>query len=551
MRRELYGYGIKHLSIFSDACRAVASVPALRNLRPRPGVSRRNGPTSDDVQVYRFNACQDTTSAFMVKENGSAAPGKCIFSGVVADALWGREVLAFNGANDIDSGSLGRFVRKSAQERAATYNLVLKPGGSLAFDPVVYLSKDILPIAPDPDPHPWPRVTRPSQVAAPASADTSRAFEKVLTDEVWRKKILGEKFAASLPGIDLNTSLPELPESARSVLDELAAAREIVANRDLDPETLGGIQRVIDQKVGYLVAATKEAAKFFNTRDIHFNFHRAHLEGIAEGSSLFVANGTLAQLWSDHPLESTGSGVRRREFRITGDRNRAGTQMVLEFDDGVFAPVWIYPQFCAVVIRDNEGVAVIAYVRPNGDNIYLEKSYFDTVRAIETLTSGSLSVDRINSIATSLRYEKHLNPVLGSLAAYCYDVVGDLSNIRRMAYFYVVNDQAIPYDIVLMGMIPSGDGMAHVPAVAKQKSSSLELPIWTTTSTAAKKGAIAGRCPWLRQGWDYLAAPEDVERPLVGNLVFFRAGLTQSNFTSFDRGHGTALVKEWLLKGRL
>ena len=95
MRRELYMYGIEHLSIFSDACRAIANFPALRNLRARTGVDRRNAAPNDDIQIDRYNACQDATSAFMVKETNAAAPGKCIFSGVVADALWGLEPLAF------------------------------------------------------------------------------------------------------------------------------------------------------------------------------------------------------------------------------------------------------------------------------------------------------------------------------------------------------------------------------------------------------------------------------------------------------------------------
>ena len=555
MRRELYGYGIQHLSIFSDACRAIANVPALRNLRPRPGVSRRNGPTSDDVQVDRFNACQDTTSAFMVKESGSAAPGKCIFSGVVADALWGREKLAFNGAS-VDSGSLGRFVRKSAQERAATYNLVLKAGGSLSFDPVIYLSQDNLPIAPNPDPHPWPPSAQlpGAAAAAPAGAGTSTAFEQVLTDTVSRKKILGESFAKSLPAIDLNTSFPGLPASARLVVEDLAATREFVATRQLDPETLASLQNVIDQKVGHLEGlATKEEAKNREASTIRSNFELVVSGQVAEESNLFVAGGGIKQLWSDDTLTPTLGGAKHQAFRmpnpLDGGHGNAGTQAVLEFGDGVFAPVWIYPQLCAVVIRDEEGVTGIAYFRPSKIDKYYEYSYRKTIDAIAAMASGSLSVEEVTAIATSLRHDKHLNPAFGSLAAYCYDVVGDLGNIRRMAYFYVMNGQAIPYDIVLMGMIHSHGGTAYVPAVAKRKSSDLELPIWATESTPATEGSIAGRCPWLRQGWDYLAVPVDVERPLVGDLVSFRAGLKHSNFTSLDRDHGMALVQQWRLKG--
>jgi hypothetical protein len=109
MRRQLYAYGIQHLTIFSDACRAIANSRDLRDLLPRPGVRKRHQPPVPDIEVARFNACQDTTSAFMVRVPGAAAPGKCIFSGVLAEALWGLVPSAFDGST-IDSSSLGRGV---------------------------------------------------------------------------------------------------------------------------------------------------------------------------------------------------------------------------------------------------------------------------------------------------------------------------------------------------------------------------------------------------------------------------------------------------------
>ena len=106
-------------------------------------------PPPVDLEVARFNACQDATSAFMVKVPGAAAPGKCIFSGVLADALWGRVPAAFDGTV-IDSSSLGRGLRAAAKERATLYNLTLVPGGSAFFDKVIYFDEASPPLPPDP-----------------------------------------------------------------------------------------------------------------------------------------------------------------------------------------------------------------------------------------------------------------------------------------------------------------------------------------------------------------------------------------------------------------
>jgi hypothetical protein len=145
------------------------------------------------------------------------------------------------------------------------------------------------------------------------------------------------------------------------------------------------------------------------------------------------------------------------------------------------------------------------------------------------------------------------------IAAYLYDVIGDLDSIRRMAYFYTLNNQPIPYDIAFMGMIPTerlGDGqlLAHVPAVperTKRHQDREPLPSWVTRNTPAAGGLVAGRCPWLKQGWDHAASPEEVELPMVDGLAAERRHLKPSNFTVLNASGGQGLIQRWGLKACL
>jgi hypothetical protein len=121
-----------------------------------------------------------------------------------------------------------------------------------------------------------------------------------------------------------------------------------------------------------------------------------------------------------------------------------------------------------------------------------------------------------------------------------------------MAAYYGRKGQAAPFDVIFLGMIQNDGALAHVPDVPRDvRLREGNPPPWLTAPTEAKDVRIAGRCPWLRQGWDFLSAPEDVELSLVDGLDRFRPSLTSSIFTTLDTEGGAALTEKWQLKPNL
>ena len=102
----------------------------------------------------RFVTCQDGQLGFMVSEPNSAKPGKCIFSGVIIDVLWGIEPAAIeNGV--ITTATFGVCVRERTAQRAKDYHLKLYPQCSV--DPqAVVLYDAAKPPQPKPELQPWP-----------------------------------------------------------------------------------------------------------------------------------------------------------------------------------------------------------------------------------------------------------------------------------------------------------------------------------------------------------------------------------------------------------
>lgn len=556
MRRQLYSYGIKHLTIFSDACRAIANSRDLRGLLPRPGVRRRHQPPAD-LPLARYNACQDASSAFMLKVPAAAAPGKCIFSGVLAEALWGRVPAALDGSV-VDSASLGRGLIAEAKARATQYNLTLVPGGNPFFDKVVYFDQNAPPRPPDPELAPWPAPTAAQPISAGPVAheaggleslqlDDARpapnVFASVLTNAKIRTDILGDDFGSAHLDIDTSKAFPGLPPAAKPLVESVARARRRLTSPGLAKDVRETISTEIS---GQLKALEGLAAG--EVRQKKADQLIASLQKVADlrpdpSTSLFVV-GEVKQVWARTAVQALHHIPLLSQFALAAPA--AEGLLLLEFVDGLFAPVWCYRNLVCTVLRDIEGVAAISYRAEWDRNAGAEGA---AANAISLLATGKLSAGVIDKLATSLRTQKHVNPAFGAIAAYCYDVTGDLNSIRRVAYYYGSADQPVPYDVVLLGMMESDGQSAQVPEVPQDDRRSLgDWPFWVTAATTARAVRIAGSCPWLRQGWDFVVAPEDVERPLVDGLAPFRAHLRSSTFTTLDAEGGRMLAAKWGLR---
>jgi hypothetical protein len=546
LRRQLYSYRVQHLTIFSDACRAIANTRDLRGLLPRPGVRKRH-LAPEVVQLARFNACQDATSAFMVRVPGAAAPGKCIFSGVLAEALWGRVPAAFDGSV-VDSSSLGRGLIAAAKERATQYNLTLVPGGGAFFDKVIYFDKNAPPQPPDPDLAPWP----PATVAQAATAGARAAeveegvfpnvFESVLVNKVIRTDILGSKFGADHPDIDTRLAFPGLPRAARPLVESVAHTRRRLASPQLPKLQKKALSIEMTGHLKALEALAAGKARKKKAGQLRASLQRTATR-LPDVNARLVVNGNVSRIWSRIPIHPLHRDSRQSQFALSELSEER--LLMVEFVDGLFAPISSYRDLVCMVLRDANGVAAVGYRTPRGDDAGAGVA----ADAVSRLVTGNLSSEEVDKLATRLKSEKRVNPVFGAIAAYCYDVTGDQNSIRRMAASYALNAQEAPYDIVLMGMIENDGKEGRVPAVPKDdRRSRTDLPDWLTVATSAQSVRIAGRCPWLRQGWDFLSAPEATELPLVDGLAQFRTHLTPSVFTTLNAQGGRMLAEKWELR---
>src|SRR4030095_11213979 len=129
------------------------------------------------------------------------------------------------------------------------------------------------------------------------------------------------------------------------------------------------------------------------------------------------------------------------------------------------------------------------------------------------------------------------------------DSIGDIANIRRMAYFYIQYQQPIPYDIALLAQLPGewkdGRLWAEVPEISEQTPRTAlekEHP-WTYAKTPAAKGEVGGFWPWMRQGWTFLDDPADIGSTLIRpELLSLKQHLGRGRFAMLDAEGGRSLA---------
>lgn len=223
--------------------------------------------------------------------------------------------------------------------------------------------------------------------------------------------------------------------------------------------------------------------------------------------------------------------------------------VLIEFIDHLFAATAAMPTFIATVMRDTTGIPAVIYRRAR--NYGSVNTATAAEWAIAEMESGALRADATTDLAVKLRQEKHSDPVLGVISAYLYDSIGDIDNIRRMAFYYTESGQPIPYDIALLAQVRGelGDNgilRAHVPAVSKRnaRTEAEQEYSWTRSATRASVGEVGGFWPWMRQGWPFLDDPSDDGSTLVTRgLIEVTRHLAPGRFTTLDREGAAELAR--------
>lgn len=128
LKRRLYRHDIRQIAIFSDSCRTVP--PDFETLDLVPDALLGRGPEEKLTQPYidKFVAAQDGAATFSIPGE-VPEEDRCLFSGLLMEALWGAHPDAYSKVVEgkITSSSLRDFLKAEVPRRAALYKRELHP----------------------------------------------------------------------------------------------------------------------------------------------------------------------------------------------------------------------------------------------------------------------------------------------------------------------------------------------------------------------------------------------------------------------------------------
>jgi hypothetical protein len=502
LRRRLLMYDIKQISIFADACRSIPPDVQAMDLADDPVLGRGPALPSPYTVIDKFVAAQDGTEASMVPGN-TPQEDRCIFSGVLLEGLWGTKKDAFSKLlpTMITSRSLAAYLQSEVPKVAARYNKNLNPTAMPNFPEGsdIYFgdgSAIVPPTFPD-----WP--------PPPTSVSSSDVH------------------------INVGSSIDSISPASHDF--------NISFQKSILPKD------IVQKKRRSKRAAAKPAPTFLD------RLRAQRRPDSFETQSGFAVSGASVQtLWAPAGVYRSQHGEPgwwRVGIAETTPLEQA-SPVLIEFANGLFAAVTALPKFIATLVCDEQGVSALIY-----REVYAPETTAATAeRAISELERGALRADAATNFAVDLRQFKHVDPVLGVISAYLYDSINDVDSIRRMASYYIENEQPIPYDIALLARIDAewrnGQLWVQVPAVSERKPRTEEEGkfVWTYEATPSVTGVVGGLWPWMRQGWASLQDYRDDGSKLVSEgLPELLPGLRRARFTTFDAAGAEKLASMFKL----
>lgn len=463
----LASYGIGQLAVVSDACLSPAIRDWTVNIVPHAVLPLGPfDPLSQICDVDQFDAVQRFQQAFMLREHEDA-PARCIFSGVLMEALHGGHEDLFDPEGRMTSDRLALHLRREVPKTAGRYKVAMTPRirASWLSPHDVYVERgelaamDLTPLPPWPDTGTG-ETARP--VRGPNKGLSSEPTKGQAAEQEWADAIRVQKFAAT--SAEMN---------ARWRADDLELGY-LAADRLINPEAECGL-----------------------------SLSGAEIEGLQLGRPTSHA----------HPLSVNKYAIQLSRSREYSPFDRSDWCLVV-LDDGRTLGSCVQQGFATDHLVDARGSAAVV-LRPLGQE-FAGRQYATRPRsrseaaitAIAAIEQGELSPDDAADLAVSLREGKHRDPMLGVISAYLYHAVGDVDSIRRMAWFYYRMGQSVPYDIALLARVachraPHGGLMASVPDVPEMRprTESEANHAGYFRATAAVEVPIAGRFPLLRAGW--------------------------------------------------
>jgi hypothetical protein len=246
-----------------------------------------------------------------------------------------------------------------------------------------------------------------------------------------------------------------------------------------------------------------------------------------------------------HELQHFGSA--RRPWNVMTHVNepfaasdRSGVVVVRLAD--LFAALPLHRRlWCAAIIEKAQGtggtgggVELLTW----GERAPLPRPWFSAAEALKGLSAGTLNAEDTAVWAEDMRNAKHADPMYGIVAAYLYNAIGDVANIRRMCHYYEGHDQDVPFDIAMLAQLElkrheDGRFYVKVPAVAALPPAERRpgAPSYVWESTPATTVDVAGVIPLLRAGWQHIQASPHAVHKKCWELTPY---LTESPISTFQ-----------------
>ena len=557
MLRRLQRYGIGQLAVIADACRSLPTSQDTAELEVE-GVLELGPYDPKQIWIDNLRASSKYKAAYMIP-GANADDDRCIFSGVLEEVLWGQhpEAVDDTRAGDpkcITSVSLVKCLAEKVPAKAREYAVELTPElvpGFLRPDDI-YVA---VPVADAPAEKAWPPAGATAALGPGASAGSqgergwSTKEAKSFTVPDGTIKYFGpEVFPGAVEGSGADEgedgggrmarinfglererdfeegrrrpgrTLKKLAKEARTQIDAEAKRRSATAKRILDTYAEEQAPTHFETGAGFTVTGA-------NVTDVVLGSH-----GVASYEP-GPFGGWRVQSANEHYLAQPLPLLAKLDDGYwIGAAVMPGfiTRLSVQHSNNGQQP----PQSASLIFRTVQGWAP-------------DTSDADAEKALAQVRAGAVDDEELRDLALKLRRDKHVDPILGVIAAYMYFSRGE--SIAQIAFYCATVGQPIPFDIALLAGLKTdrsdGSLIATVPATRERKprTEAEKTHKWTFQATPQTKGKVAGAFPWLRQGWSLIdEADEGLVDPGLDEVA---SELVQGTFTTLTAAGGDALAK--------
>ncbi|WSH67986.1 caspase family protein (plasmid) [Rhizobium ruizarguesonis] len=518
-RDVLASYDPLQIAFISDACRSSGALSGTGD----PVLDRLEG-SSRNPQKDIFYSCRDGTSSFAMPATGSE-PAYLVFSSVLMKALSAPDganidpLLAQLNRQAVTSQSLSDYLESNVPAAALVVDRQQAPQCDPGFRPLNHIYEEFIhPDASDDNP----------DVDNPTSADGAdlSLFELDFEDAPDFSEGTG-------PGHGGRGT------SGRSISGGMAAyVRRQYRSQEEERIVRGQAERFQRSRSEWRAPLVRLVGEELSEASPH----NPSIAIVGSSRPSLVFQGTRRAPMRDQ-LTTEVRGSRIDFFKISNMMHGSSETACLRYGDRSLSLIPIFADMHAVMsvenFQDQEGIVFLSWIPVYGD--VQEDRLLHSAEALKGLSQGYLRSADVKKIAGQIRYAKHFDPMMGIVAAYLYNTIGDIDNIRRMAYYYTAHSQPIPFDIAMLGRLElqaSDNGFsAEVPAVPRAHEKDRTGPNFTQIATRKAFGTVAGRAPILRVGWPYLRESQD---PFHRSCWRFIDHLESSPVTTFK---GRSAVK--------